>query len=127
MREPSQRQRVSLSSKPCDHAISALRNKGMVAKFLALVDVRDVHLDNDAVERVERIENGYRSMGECGRIDNDPQRVLPRLVDPVDDLILTIRLVKADLKPMFSGDLAAIGLDIGKGFMAVDMGRALAA
>ena len=48
------------------------------------------------------------------------------LVDPVDDLVFAVGLVEAKFKAVFAGDLAAIGLDIGKRFMAVDMRLALA-
>src|SRR4051794_3815980 len=126
MREPAQRQRIPLGPEPRDHAVGAQRNVGVVPEFLALVDVRNMDFDNRAFERVERVENGDRRMSECGRIDHDTGRVFPRLVDPVDDLILAVRLMKSDLKPEFSGNLAAIGLDIGKRFMTVDVGLALA-
>ena len=49
-----------------------------------------------------------------------------RLVNPVDDLVFTVRLMKAELESELSGELAAIGLDIGKRFVAVDVRLALA-
>src|SRR6266446_6074796 len=65
-------------------------------------------------------------MGECGRIDHDATCNFPCLVNPVDDLVFTVRLVKAKVKSKLSGDLAAIGLDSGKSFVTVDVGLAFA-
>src|SRR6266404_5504225 len=65
-------------------------------------------------------------MGECGRIDHDATCNFPCLVNPVDDLVFTVRLVKAKVKSKLSGDLAAIGLDSGKCFVTVDVGLAFA-
>src|SRR5467141_457564 len=65
-------------------------------------------------------------MGECGRIDHDATCTFPCLVNPVDDLVFTVRLVKAKVKSKLSGDLAAIGLDSGKCFVTVDVGLAFA-
>src|SRR6266481_3990021 len=44
----------------------------------------------------------------------------------IDDLVFTVRLVKAKVKSKLSGDLAAIGLDSGKSFVTVDVGLAFA-
>ena len=55
-----------------------------------------------------------------------PDAVFSRLVDPVDDLVFAVRLVKAKLESVLRGDLAAIGLDIGKRFVTVDVRLALA-
>src|SRR4030081_2466474 len=88
MREPSQRQRVSLRSESGDHAVGALRNKGMVAEFLALVDVRDMHLDNDAGEAIERVEDRDRRMGERSGVDQNSGIILAPMSKPVTDFIL---------------------------------------
>jgi hypothetical protein len=47
-------------------------------------------------------------------------------VNPVDDLVFTVRLVKAKLKSELPGDPAAISLDIGKSLVAVDVRLAFA-
>ena len=54
-------------------------------------------------------------------IDHDAARNFSCLVNPVDDLVFTVRLVKAKFKSLLLGDLAAIGLDIGKSFVTVDV------
>src|SRR3954464_4590851 len=65
-------------------------------------------------------------MCKCGGIDHDAGRNFSCLVDPVDDLVFAVRLVKAKFKSVLAGDLAAIGLDIGKRFVAVDVRLAFA-
>jgi hypothetical protein len=47
-------------------------------------------------------------------------------VDPVDDLVFAVRLVEAKFKSVLSSDLAAIGLDISKGLVPVNVRLALA-
>src|SRR3954470_1344397 len=65
-------------------------------------------------------------MCKCGRIDHDAGRNFSCLVDPVDDLVFAVRLVKAKFKSVLAGNLAAIGLDISKRFVAVDVRLAFA-
>jgi len=73
----------------------------MVPEALAFMDVRNVHLDHRLLERVERIEDGDRGVGEGRGIDDDTGAVLARLMDPFDNLVFAIALVKADLVPEF--------------------------
>src|SRR6476659_10023216 len=65
-------------------------------------------------------------MSKCSRIDHDATCGFPCLVNPVDDLVFTVRLMKAKLKSKLSSDPAAIGLDIGKSFVTVDIGLTFA-
>ena len=98
----------------------------MVPERLASVHVRDVHLDDRELAGVQGIEDRYRRMRERGRVDDDAAGPLPRFVNPVDDLVLGIALVKRDFEPELLPDTAAIGLDVREGFIAVDRGLALA-
>src|SRR5262249_27423909 len=59
-------------------------------------------------------------------IDHDAARSFSRLVDPIDDLVFTVRLVKAKFKSVLAGDLATVGLNIGKRFVPVDVRLPLA-
>src|ERR1700730_10563652 len=122
----SQCQRIALGSKSRDHAVGAQRYIGVVAEFFALVNVRNVHFDDRRFKGIQRVEDRNRRMGECGGIDHDAGCNSSRLVNPVDDLVFTIRLVKAKLKSELFGKLPAIGLDVGKGFVTVDVRLALA-
>src|SRR5258705_9469716 len=85
-----------------------------------------MNFDDRPFEGVQRIENRYRRMRKCSRIDHDATCGFPCLVNPVDDLVFTVRLMKAKLKSKLSSDPAAIGLDIGKSFLTVDMGLTFA-
>ena len=62
MRKTAQRQRVPLGPKPGDHAIGAKRDIGVVAEFLALVDVRDVDFDDRRFEGIQCVEDRNRRM-----------------------------------------------------------------
>src|SRR4051812_32043672 len=97
-----------------------------MTKLLALVDVRDMDFDDRRVEGVQRVEDCNRCMGECGGVYYDAARSFPRLVNPVDDLVFAVRLVKADFKSKLAGDLATVGLDIGKSFVTIDVRLPLA-
>ena len=52
----------------------------MMAKSLTLMDVRDMDLEHLALEGVQRIEDGDRSVGEGARIDDDRPRRPARLM-----------------------------------------------
>jgi len=71
MRETLQRQRIPLGSKPRDHAVGAKRYIGVVAEFLALVDVRYVNFDDGRLEGIQCVEDRNRRMGKRSRIDHD--------------------------------------------------------
>src|SRR5271163_1905103 len=126
MRHASQRQRISLGPKPRDHPVSAKRYIGAVAEFLALVYVRNVNFDDRRMEGIQCIEDRDRRMGECGGIDHDAGCDFSRLVNPVDDLVFAVGLVKAKLKSELGGELAAVSLNIGKRLVTVDVRLSLA-
>src|SRR5882762_9019619 len=115
MRQTPQSELIAMGSKSRDHAVGAKRDIGMMPEFLALVHVRDMG-----------VKNGDRCMGEGSGIDDDARRDLPRLMNPVNDLVFAIGLVKPNLEPEFAGNSAAVRLDIGKGFMPVDVRLTLA-
>ena len=51
-------QKVPLRAEPADHTCGHSRNEGMMTEFFALVDIRDVHLQNREFARIQRIEHG---------------------------------------------------------------------
>src|SRR5215218_7671421 len=77
------------------------RDVRVMPEGLALVDVRDVALDDWHLAGVQRIENGDRGVGEGARVDNDPSGGDAVLVDRVDDLVLAVALAEIDLEPEF--------------------------
>ena len=124
--EAPQREEIALRAEAGDHAVGAQRHVGVVPEALALVHVRDVHLEDRALEGVERVEDGDRGVGEGARVDDDAAGALPRLVDPVDDLVFAVALVEAEAELQLRRQRAAGGLDVGESLVPVDMRLALA-
>jgi hypothetical protein len=85
-----------------------------------------VALDHGWLEGIERIEDRDRSMRERGRVDHDAGRDLAGFVDPVDDLVLAVALVKAQLQAQLARKRAAVALHVGQGLVSVDVRLALA-
>ncbi len=96
----------------------------MVPEFLTLMNVRDMNLDYRCIKRAQRVEDRDRGVGERGRVDGDATGGVPRLVNPVDDLVLVVALVEAEVERQLPGQGAAVALDIGQGLVAVDVGLA---
>ncbi len=92
----------------------------MVAKGLAFVHVRDMHLKNRPLKSVERVENGHRSMGISSRVNDDPCGFLARFVDPVDELPLDVGLQQNTVEPEAARDLEAARLNIAQRVITVD-------
>src|ERR1700693_515806 len=65
-------------------------------------------------------------MGEGGRVDDDPGGALAGAVNPVDDLVFAIALMKLDRKPKLAADPAAVRFDVSQRLAAVDLRLALA-
>jgi hypothetical protein len=96
-----------------------------LALAAAGVDVGDMHLDDRAFAGLQRVQHRHGEMAETGGIDDDPSR-LPRLLNPVDHLVLTVGLAEFEGKAVAGGDLAARGLDVGQGLGSIDVRLALA-
>ena len=119
-------ERIALRPQTGDDAVRPQRHVGMVPKRLALVHVRDVHLDHRRLEGVERVEDGDGGVREGGRVDDDAAGRFARFVDPVDDLVFAVALMEADVEPVLAGYAPAFRLHVGQGLVAVDCGLALA-
>src|SRR5262245_41787571 len=98
----------------------------MMAKRLAPMHIGNVHFDDGKIAGTERIGNGERSVGECGRVDDDAARGGARLVDPVDEDVFVVALVEANVELELRGKVPAGGRDIVEGFPTVDMRLAFA-
>lgn len=96
-----------------------------MTEFLALMHVGDVYLDYRWLERVQRIENGDRIVGERGRVDHDSARNLTGFIDPVHDLVFAVALMEAKLKLELFRYMATVGLDISQSLVAIDVRLAL--
>jgi hypothetical protein len=84
----------------------------MMSKRLTLVYIRDVHLNDWELAGVQGIKDRNGRMGKCRRVDHNATRPLPRFVDPINDLMFCVALVKLDLKFKFSANAAAIRLHV---------------
>lgn len=92
----------------------------MVPEGLALEDVGKVDLDHRQVGAAQRVVDRDRGMGIGAGIDDDAGRAAARLLDPVDELALVIRLAEVDGEAQQSGPLVAGFLDIAQGFAAIE-------
>ena len=69
----------------------------MVAKVLAREDIREMHLDDRRVDRADGVVKGDRGVRVGAGVQNDSRRV-GRLVQPVDQLALVVRLAEDDVE-----------------------------
>ena len=93
----------------------------MPVQLVARVDVGDVHLHDDALKRLDGVDDGDRGEGIGGRIDDDGVRASARLLDQVDQLALVVRLVKGQRQRKPRGGLLAALLDLRQRGRAIDM------
>src|SRR5262249_17091891 len=112
--KPADCECVAADAEAADHRARGLRNIGIVAEALARVDVGDVDLDHRNAGREDGVEDRDRGGGVAPRIEHDAHRLLARLLDPIDQRALVIRLAKLDPKAEALGRLAAQPLDVGK-------------
>src|SRR5215471_908635 len=112
-REPGDGQRVALDAKAADHSFRGFGNVGMVAKAFARVNVGDVHFDDGNLHGEDGIEDGNRRGGIAGRIEDNACGFLRvRLLDPIDDLTLMVRLPELDREIVALAGFATQFLDI---------------
>ena len=94
--------------------------------LLALVDVREVHLDDGHREELERVVDRPRVVRPRAGIDDHAVRPLVRLVAPVDELALVVRLPAADRALELERPLVDPRLELGEPEAAVELGIAAA-
>src|SRR5207237_304941 len=105
--------------------LSALRDVGVMAVFLALMNVGDVHLDRRNLHREDGIEDRNRRRRVAGRIDHDAGGIVRlRLMNPVDDLALAVGLAEFDGEIEAARSVAAQLLHLGERGMPVFLGLA---
>ena len=122
VRDARNGERVALHAAAGDHRARRFRNIGVVAEFLALVDIGDVHLDDRHLEHEQRIEDGDRRCRVSRRIDDEADGLLgARLLNPIDDFAFVIGLAKHQRKPVTFCGRAAKLLDVGERRAAVKL------
>src|SRR5439155_22963676 len=91
-REKLERLPVALGAL-ADHAFrDDVRDHGHAPPLLALLDIREVHLDDRKLEQLERVANRIAVVRPRAGIDDDAVRPVARVVAPVDELSLAARL-----------------------------------
>src|SRR6185312_14688144 len=110
-RHRRQRQLVALAAEAADDPARGAAYEGIVAEFLAAEDVREMHLDDRQGGGGERVEDGYGGVGIGAGVEDDAVGALPRLLDPVDELALVVRLAEIDRKTDAGGTVEAGILD----------------
>src|SRR3954452_5806076 len=103
-----------MRAKAGQHGISTKRHVRMMPKGLPLVHIRNVALDHGSVEGVECVEDRDRGVRERSRVDDKTGCDLTGFMDPVDDLVLAVALMKAQFQAQLAGERAAVALDIGQ-------------
>ena len=84
----------------------------MMPKRLALVDVRDVHLDHRPLKRRQGVENRHGRMRVGPGIDHNRLGNPARGLNPVDQLPLVIALKTGYLQPQIVRQRGTARLDI---------------
>ena len=110
-----------MHTEPRHHAGRRQRDIGMVAEILAAMDVRDMHLEDRKIAGLERVENGDRGVGIGAGIYDEAGDGRTRLVNPVDELVLSIALAPVEREVELAGDGAATRLDIRERRPALDL------
>src|SRR5262245_43711129 len=109
-----------MSAKAADHAARDAADEGVMTKALALMDVREMDLDDGQIARDQGVEERHRGGRIPGGVDDDAVARLARLVDPVDELPLVVGLAEIDRQPELARLLDERLLDLGEGLRAVD-------
>src|SRR4029079_13981926 len=95
-----------------------------VAKFLARVDIAEVHLDRRDSYGTDRIADGDRGVRIAAGVDNYPVRLAVSCLNPLADFAFPVGL------PAFDRELQALalgfahGLDVTQRLRAIGLGLA---
>ena len=111
---------VTVDSKSADHACGDIGQKGMLAKFLARVHIRQMNLDKRYAGGKEGIAYGDAGVRVGSRVDNDKIDLPGGLLNTVDDIALAVRLEGLQRYFLFLGEFAQLLIDVIEGVGAVD-------
>src|SRR5579871_3112085 len=99
---------------------------GRTAPFLALVDVREVHLDERDLEELERVVDRPLVVRPRAGVDDDAVDGVVRVVAPLDELPLVVRLPALHGQLSLTRPLVDPALELGDRQAAVQLGVATA-
>src|SRR5262249_54606034 len=92
--EPADRERIAGDAEAADHGAGHLRDVRVVTEGFARVNIGDVDLDHWYADRDDRIEDRNRGGGVARRVEHDTDRLLARLLDPIDQDAFVVRLAE---------------------------------
>jgi alpha-1,2-mannosyltransferase len=120
LRDVGERQPVPVDAQPGDDAGGDRRDHRVVPELLALVDVRDVHLDQRPGQLRARVAHRDRVVRPGGAVQHDRDRRVGGLVQPRDHLALEGGLADLDVEAEFLALRHAHLDEVGVGGAAVD-------
>src|SRR5687767_12491877 len=91
-----QAEQVAHGPETTDHADGDGRYERAMAKALASMNIRQVDLDRRSAAAGDGITERDRGVGVGAGIDDDAGSLRSRLVDPVDQMSLMVRLAEGD-------------------------------
>ncbi len=118
--EATHRQKVAVWAESGDLRQGDTRNKGFVAKLLALMNVGEVYFDSRKRDGGDRITDSDARMRIPGRINNDPVEPSLCFLYPRHQLAFKIRLANRHADPMFFGESCQSRVHFRKGSGPVD-------
>src|SRR5262245_55971317 len=118
--QPVDRQRIALDAEAAERRPGDRRDVREVAEALAREDVADMDFDQRNLDRRDRVADRDRGVGVAGRVEHDAGGLLgARLLDPVDQLALVVRLAEHHGEAVAFGRLTAEPLHVLEGCAAV--------
>src|SRR5439155_14649064 len=103
----------ALRGEVCDH--------GLAAPLLALVDVREVDLDERDGQQLERVPDRIRVVRPGPRVRDDAVGPVERVVAPLDVFALVVRLPAAYVAAELGGPLVDPRLEVAERDAAVEL------
>ena len=87
-------QAIGVEPEATDDTTTGTADHGVVTELLALVDIRDMYLDDRALQRADAVVQGYAGMGVGTGVEHDAVALAKaRLLHLVDELTLDVALI----------------------------------
>src|SRR5258708_6170929 len=122
----AQRDHVTVGTEPDYPPHRYVRDSRVMAKRLALIDVRQMHFDTLYANREDHVANRHARMRICGGIDNQRINAPARRLYPINDRAFAIRLKGLDCQPHFAPERLDLVVDLVERGATVNHGFALA-
>ena len=97
MEEGKEGEAVTVEAEAGDDALADGRQEGLVAEWLARVDVADMNLDHGSGDGSDSVGDGNRSVGVAAGVEHDATVVKAHRLQAVDNLPLDVALIYVDI------------------------------